>query len=366
MRFKIAVAKYKLKLRRVVVLSVILLTSLPLYLVNHLFLLLDEILFFQYRRIKLEEPVFIVGIPRSGTTFLFRTLAKDKQQFTCFKLWEILFAPAISQKLLIQSVLRLDKAIGHPLKRGIVQIHNALHKKIEHIHPIYLNSPEEDDLLLVQIFSSPFVSLLFPNSKRAMRYVHFDQMLSDKKKKRVMHFYKRCIQRHMYVFGTEKTFLSKNPSFISKIKSLKHTFPTAKYIYIQRDPQEAIPSFISLLLNLDQLLFKTTQNVLLAKVIEDMTEWYNEIYEYLSKQKPANWSLLEYAHLVQNPKQAIGKIYHKLELALASEFKKEIELINKQQAKRINAHNYQKIKEWTQALIKDQEVKIFDFTREVS
>ncbi|MGB0184984.1 MAG: sulfotransferase, partial [Opitutales bacterium] len=45
-------------------------------------LFLDELLFPNYRKVKIEAPVFITGIPRSGTTFVHRTLAHDSMQFT--------------------------------------------------------------------------------------------------------------------------------------------------------------------------------------------------------------------------------------------------------------------------------------------
>ena len=65
---------------------------------NWLGFLLDSILFRDCRNLLIREPVFIVGVPRSGTTFLHRLLARDEEQFTSMKFWEILFAPSIIQK----------------------------------------------------------------------------------------------------------------------------------------------------------------------------------------------------------------------------------------------------------------------------
>ena len=64
--------------------------------INNLFLLMDNI-FFNYQKIKINKPLFIIGFPRSGTTFLHKMLLKDTQ-FTTPQLWELIFAPSILQK----------------------------------------------------------------------------------------------------------------------------------------------------------------------------------------------------------------------------------------------------------------------------
>ena len=51
-----------------------------LHIIGHL---ADEVLFRNYRRTAIREPVFIIGIPRSGTTFLQRLLGCE-QKFTTF------------------------------------------------------------------------------------------------------------------------------------------------------------------------------------------------------------------------------------------------------------------------------------------
>ena len=44
--------------------------------------LLDSIFFSGYRRIQVLQPVFVIGPPRSGTTFLQRVLARDEGRFS--------------------------------------------------------------------------------------------------------------------------------------------------------------------------------------------------------------------------------------------------------------------------------------------
>ena len=50
----------------------------------HLTLFLDNILFPGYRNVQIENPIFIIGHPRSATTFLHKTL-KQTDEFLVFK-----------------------------------------------------------------------------------------------------------------------------------------------------------------------------------------------------------------------------------------------------------------------------------------
>ena len=89
----------------------------PFYVINQAIngfcLLLDEIIFPGYHDMAVTDPVFIVGFPRSGTTYIHRLMATD-DQFTTIRLWEILFAPSISQKKIFQALGRLDRKLGDP------------------------------------------------------------------------------------------------------------------------------------------------------------------------------------------------------------------------------------------------------------
>ena len=91
----------------------------PLFLlvqaINGLGLLLDYLLFPDFRRVQVREPLFVVGVPRSGTTFLHRLLAMD-ERFTTTALWELLFATSITQRYFWTGVARLDKRRKHGLE----------------------------------------------------------------------------------------------------------------------------------------------------------------------------------------------------------------------------------------------------------
>ena len=63
-----------------------------------------------YREVEIRDPVHVVGIPRSGTTYMHRALAAHPG-FTSLRKWELLLAPSVTKKKFFFLLLgRLDRA----------------------------------------------------------------------------------------------------------------------------------------------------------------------------------------------------------------------------------------------------------------
>lgn len=86
-------------LKRFAMMSLFLSIFFLIQLMHWIGFFLDDIFFSGYRNVEVKEPLFIVGVPRSGTTFLHRVLANDTEQFTTFTLWELLFAPSVTERM---------------------------------------------------------------------------------------------------------------------------------------------------------------------------------------------------------------------------------------------------------------------------
>src|ERR1700741_1425327 len=142
-------------------------TTIPflvgLIVINRTFLFLDLLLFPSFRKIKLTKAVFITGVPRSATTYLYSTLASDQRQFTFFRLWELLFAPSIIQKHFFHWLSWIDRRLGRPLYHVSFSWDRLFLSRIARLHKTGLTQPEEDELLLIYAFSSVFLTFLFPD-----------------------------------------------------------------------------------------------------------------------------------------------------------------------------------------------------------
>lgn len=233
-----------LGLRRLLLLLVL----FPLYLliqgVHWLGFLADEIFFRKYRRIVVKDPLFVTGIPRSGTTFIHRTLARDTGQFTTFTTWEAVLAPSICERKIVHAVAIIDSAVGRPLHRLIRALTRRLTGKFDHIHSVALTAPEEDYLALLPAGGCFILILAFPASQSLWTLGRFHEA-PDEHREVMVGFYKACLQKHLYVAGPGKRLLSKNAAFASWLPDLRTTFPDGRYLMCIREPRAALSSQLS-------------------------------------------------------------------------------------------------------------------------
>ena len=227
-----------------------LLVFLPLFLVVQLIhwlgFFLDEIFFRGYRSVSVREPLFVLGIPRSGTTLLHRTLA-ESLQFTTFSTWECLFAPSITQRKFWQLLGRIDQVFGGLLAAGRRWVEGRLLAGLDGVHLTRLDAAEEDCLTLMPILACFILMVPFPHAQHVWRMGAFDRDMSDAQRQQIMRWYRAMLQKHLYVHGVDKRLLSKNAAFASLLESLAEEFNDARFIICMRDPAEALPSQLSAL-----------------------------------------------------------------------------------------------------------------------
>jgi len=203
---------------------------------------LDALFFGGYRKVGIESPVFILGIPRSGTTFLHRTLAADPS-YTSFTTWEAALAPSITERKLIGLISRLDRAFGAPGRRLLKFCLNRSKGNFDAIHEVDLSAPEEDYLSLLPAGACFILLLAFPFSTELAALARLDQLPEDRRRA-ILRFYKSCLQRHLYCHRG-KRLLSKNAAFASWCSALREAFPDAKFLVCIREPERALSSQLS-------------------------------------------------------------------------------------------------------------------------
>lgn len=286
---------------------------------NAICLLLDEILFPGYRKVEFKKPVFITGNPRSGTTFIYRIMARD-DQFFCFQTWEIMF-PAIIQKKTISLIGHIDRLMGSIFSKGFKRFEARFFHDFNKMHKVALFSPEEDDKVLIHSFAHMDLIWFFPFFEEFKWLKEFDQLASPKDRKRVMTFYKKCIKRQAYFKGNKGHFISKSPFASSRINSLYEYFPECKIIYMVRNPLDVIPSII----NMAQEIWYSTINIEVGYSLQDKiykTIEYNYTYPLnLFELKPQNsYVIIKYEDLVHEPSQVIQAACKQLELEFSTRF----------------------------------------------
>ena len=285
---------------------------------NAICLLLDEVLFPGYRKVELKKPVFILGNPRSGTTLIYRIMARD-EQFYCFRTWEIMF-PAIIQKKFISLIGRIDRMMGSLVKKCIKSFEARLFHKFNKMHQTSLFYPEEDEMLLIHIFSSLYLMWFFPFDELAWT-IRFDEACRHEDRKRIMTFYKNCVKRQAFFKGGRGYFLSKNPALSSKIDSLYEYFPGCKILYMARNPLEVIPS----ILNMGHQIWHSATSVEASypqqdKVYETAKYYYTYPLARLEQSPEDSYMVINYEDLVRQLSQVIQTIYQQFGFEITPKF----------------------------------------------
>jgi len=286
--------------------------------VNAACMLLDFLLFPGFLGISPRRPVFIVGHARSGTTLLHRLMSADSERFSVFLTWELFF-PSILQKKVVRWLGRMDQRwLDGSVDKRIRAWEDETFAKGREMHPMSLTGPEEDEFVLALSCASGVWVLVFPYW-RELQHLYYTDEMAPARRRRLMRFYRACVQRQLYLNGTDKIHLSKNPTFSGKIESLIETFPDARFVVCLRSPYETIPSLLKLM----------TRNWKAGRCPPDRIEesrrllaeqsfhTYTYPFQALARHPETRWIAVDYRDLVDRPKRSVEQVYEALGLDMS-------------------------------------------------
>jgi len=330
----------RLTYRRFFVISIFLPIFFLLQLFHYLGFLLDNILFKEYRNIQIKEPLFIIGVPRSGTTYLHKVLAKDTERTTTFTLWELVFAPSIIEKKIFIGLFKLDKWFGNPFSKLISLLGRLFSQPMESIHSLSLTSPEEDYLILAPICACFLLIIPFPFDE-IWNLAYFDEKIEEKNKKRIMSFYKSCLQRHLYTWGRDKQLISKNASFVSMIDSIKKYFPDCKIVSTVRSPLKVVPSQLSSILPGTHIFDNDTAHHLFRdRFVDILKHYFKKLITLLPDLPQEDYLFISMEDIKQNLEDVVVNIYHHFHYDLSNSFLQFLHKENERARHYKSAHVY--------------------------
>jgi len=247
--------------------------------------LLDEILYRGYRRIEVRAPLFVLGVPRSGTTKLHEVLARD-DHYTTFSAWECLFALSVTERRFWRALGRIDALIGGPAARALAWMERRVFASLDDVHAMSLRTPEEDYFALMPILSCFILFLPFPAAEHVWRMGRFDSAMPERERRRILDFHHACLQKHLYVHGPHKRLLSKNAAFAPLALSLAQRFPDARFIVCVRDPSQTVPSQLSSIESGLAVFGVPTNSTRIRERLVDQLAFYYQNLDVLAHSQP--------------------------------------------------------------------------------
>ncbi len=308
-------------------------------LLHWLTFLLDEIFYRGYRSVPVREPLFVLGPPRTGTTHLHRVLSADPNT-TTFRTWECLFGLSVSSRKLLLALARLDRALGRPAGRLGAWLGRRLTGSMDDIHPVGLDDPEEDFLCLLPLAACFLLVVPFPRAAWLWDVARFDTALGESEKRELLGWYRRCIRKHLYVFGADKRFLSKNASFSGMAEALLTEFPDARILYTSRDPRAAVPSQLSSLRPaLEACGFPEYPDELRDGLVELLRFYYEHLCEVASRY-PGRMALLYNDDLKNDLSAAVVAALDSVGLDVDDGFKDSLLILSARSRQHKSDHQY--------------------------
>lgn len=270
---------------------------------------LDHIFFRRFKRQPVAQPVFIIAPPRSGTTLVQNLLSLDEERFLHLKMYQTIF-PAVCFQRFIDSLTWLDRQLGRPFEKLMGWCEKKWFGGWDDLHKMRLNQPEEDDALFLYAFESEAIFMLFPYV-RELWEAGFPDALPAHERRKLMSYYRSCLQRHLYANGPRKTLLSKATQSSGTVESLLEEFPDAKFITIVRHPYRSVASHVSLFVPVWQAHSpEIAKDGPVSKAYARLAvEWYKHLFAFRRRVPPRQYYCIDYRDLVRNPRKTIENLY---------------------------------------------------------
>lgn len=290
---------------------------------------IDECLFRGYRRVRIRRPVFIVGVPRSGTTFMQRLLARHPEM-TSTTLAEGVLMPSVTARYLG----RFAAGVLGPLKRRFNRFLG--NNPMQAAHALGVGEAEEDFLLLLSVGGCCVLFTLFPHARHFWNLTDFQSSVSKNRRADYVRFYRRMVQKHLYFHGADRRYLAKNPSFTSWAADLEATFDDATFVVCSREAQSVIPSQLSAL----RPAWKLVHGGRLTPEFEaDIVQMLERYYAIVAADK-TRWISVPIERLKLRLSELIREIATQAQLPLPPEFTDEVQRAAQAQAGYQSTHRY--------------------------
>lgn len=249
---------------------------------------------------EIKKPLFIVGLPRTGTTILLNLLAQDKNHRSPLA-WECMTPyprPGENPKLDASRIKSADRIFYFIL--------GVMRPEILAIHEVQAEWPQECTL----ITEFEFMAISYPAMYNVPSY---QAWMNQQSFVPAFEFHKRFLQ---YLPKDEnQKWLLKSPGHLGVLDSLLEVYPDAQIIQTHRDPAECIPSLASFGYYL-RTMYSDSPSCCDKLSIGSQTKetWVHHLNRSVEVRdqhpdKKNQFYDLHYAEFLKDPIQEIEKIY---------------------------------------------------------
>jgi hypothetical protein len=253
----------------------------------------------------IRRPLFITGLPRSGTTFLHALLAQDPDH-RAPQVWEVMHPSPPPEAA---SYAR-DRRIAITARE--LKWIDILMPDFKTVHLIDARLPQE----CIAITNHDFRSYTF----ESMYHVPSYRAWHDVQDKRPEYEFHRHFLQHLQWRTPGKRWVLKAPSHLLALDGLLQVYPDAGIILTHRDPLKVLPSCASFTEVLRRAFSDCVDKVSLAQEVRQRwEEGAGLAVKY--RQMPGlqkQFFDVRYSDLIRNPMSMVQRLYEHFDLELTS------------------------------------------------
>ena len=176
----------------------------------------------------IARPIFITGVPRSGTTYLHQLLTNDPANRVP-RIWQLIH-PYPTEKIAVRRDNR-RKSVDRQLA-----MFKLLAPEFSSLHPVNADSPQECSEITAHVFASlRFDTNYFVPSYR--------QWVDDAGHIEAYRFHKRFLQHLQHqTGGGSGRWVLKCPDHVFALAAIRAVYPDARMVFVHRDPVRVLLS----------------------------------------------------------------------------------------------------------------------------
>ena len=274
-----------------------------------------------------RKPVIILGLPRTGTSFLFNLLAQDPAH-RFLSNWETTVAQVPPEG----SYTRKNDPRR---KKGkfLMGFQNYLVPQMKEMHQFYLDGPEECTPLLMQEFTTQALAGMF-------NVPSYSGWLDTASHFATCWHHKQCLQTLQWKYPGER-WLLKSPDHIAAIEAMLETYPDACVIHMHRDPVKSVASWASLNAAFRGIYMRSINASELG--LQVLNRLATDMTSYLSQRQRCGTDRfldLQYKDLITDPLGMVQRIYERFDLDLSSVAEERIQILLAKERGKEHGHHY--------------------------
>jgi hypothetical protein len=280
----------------------------------------------------ISRPLFIVGLPRIGSTLLQRLLSQDSH---CRPLlhWETLQPAPAPDPRTHESDPRIENA-----EREMKSVARLFPEPVyAAMHFADVTQPEECWFLLQNTLMLPgpfFVMANFPE------YFAWQQ---EQDLTNTYAFYKLQLQILQRKFPPAHWVL-KSSDHLSNLGVLLSTFPDASVVHLHRDPQEVVPSSANIMIKSLEMTNTLDRDVVAELPQQIMDGFLHDIERAMAARRqadPRRFMDVHYRELIKDPVDVIRQIYEYFGYSFDGQFEARIvKWLDENPKEKHGAHRY--------------------------